>query len=108
MQISCKCQRPPFYFTDYDTVENGEDARGAEVSLSTCKRCGAVWLTYLIEEPQYSRSGRWWRVQVVPECMAEVSVASARAYIERQPHGFAGGRFFNSSGHPIVGPIHVA
>ncbi len=108
MQISCKCQHPPFYFADYDTVDHGNDPRGAEVSLSTCKHCGLVWLIYLIEEPQYTRSGRWWRVQVAPECMAQVSVATARAYVERQPHGYAGGSFFNSSGHAITAPIRVA
>lgn len=108
MQASCKCKQPPFYFGDYVTIESGDDPRGAEVSLSTCKRCGVVWLTYLIEDPQYSRSGRWWRVEVSPELRGQVSAATAKEFIERQPDGFAGGSFFNSSGHAIVAPIHVA
>lgn len=107
MQLACKCHQPPFHFGDYDTIENGDDPRGAEVSLSTCKRCGVVWLTYLIEDPHYSRSGRWWRVEVSPERMAQVSLATAKDFIERQPSGFAGGSFFNSPGRAITGPIHV-
>jgi hypothetical protein len=108
VQASCKCQLPPFYFGDYDTVECGDDPRGAEVSVSTCRRCGVVWLTYLIEEPHQSRSGRWWRVEVPPESRAQVSAASAKEFIERQPSGYAGGSFFNSPGHAIIAPIHVA
>ena len=59
IQHSCACRRPPFRFQDYDTEPIGEDRHGAEISVSICKRCGVLWLAYLIEEPHYSRSGRW-------------------------------------------------
>ncbi len=108
VQVLCKCKHPPFYYGDYHTIETGDDPRGAEVSVATCKQCGIVWLTYLIEEPQHSRSGRWWRVEVSPECRAQVSLATAREFVERQPTGYVGGSFFNSSGHAITGPIHIA
>ena len=108
MQRSCQCKRPPFHYVDYDTVQLGEDARGAEVSLETCRHCGAVWLKYLIEEPYYSRSGRWWRVELPPESKEVPSAAEAREFIERQSGGFVGGSFFNSQGHAIVAPIYIA
>lgn len=108
MQPSCPCRRPPFHFADYDTVQLGEDSHGAEVSLSTCKHCGTFWLEYLIEEPHYSRSGRWWRVEVPPESRDKVSASTAREFIELQPRGFVGGSYFNSRGHAVAGPIHIA
>jgi hypothetical protein len=108
MQRYCHCKRPPFHYADYDTLQLGEDARGAEVSFETCRHFGAVWLNYLIEKPQYSRSGRWWRVEVSPESKDVPSAARAREFIERQSEGFVGGSFFNSQGHAIVAPIHIA
>ena len=103
----CSCRRPPFRHTDYDTKHIGEDRHGADAAVATCKACGSVWLTYFIEEPHYSRSGRWWRVELPTDALKEVSAASARALIERSAEGFAGGSFFNSQGHAITAPIRV-
>jgi hypothetical protein len=75
---SCTCRHPPFPFTDYETVELGEDSGGAEVSLSTCKACGAVWLKYFIDEPYYRRSGRWWRVEIAAGDANTMAAATAR------------------------------
>jgi len=105
---SCSCKVPPFHFADYQTVEIGEDKHGAEISVSTCKRCGDLWLCYLIEWPHYSRSGRWWRVKLSPKEKRLVSTATAREIVERSSEGFAGGSFFNSCGHPITAPIQLA
>ena len=104
---ACTCRHPPFRFTDYDTVDLGDDEHGAEIELSTCKSCGAIWLKYFVEEPQYSRSGRWWRVEVVAGDASALSAATAREYVERSAAGFAGGSFFGSQGHAIVAPIRI-
>jgi hypothetical protein len=104
---ACTCRQPPFWFVDYYTVHLGEDSRGADISLLTCKHCGATWLTYLIEEPHYSRSGRWWRVEITAENTIAVSAATARQCVERSAEGFAGGSYFNSRGHAITAPIKV-
>ena len=104
---ACACRQPPFRFSDYETVELGEDSRGAEVSLSTCKSCGACWLKYFIDEPHYPRSGRWWRVGIAAGDASAMSAATARDYVQRSPGGFAGGSFFDSPGHAIVAPITV-
>lgn len=105
---NCVCRTPPFHYTLYDTVELGEDARGAEVSLSTCKSCGQAWLRYLIEEPHYSRSGRWWQVAVPTDRAAAVTAAMAREFIEAQGEGFVGGSYFNSTGRSVAAPIRIA
>jgi len=107
IQRSCACRRPPFRFQDYDTEPIGEDRHGAEISVSTCKRCGALWLEYLIEEPHYSRSGRWWRVEIPAEHRKEVAAETAREFVEHAAEGFAGGSFFDSQGHAITAPIKV-
>lgn len=104
---ACCCRQPPFRFADYDTVDLGEDSRGAEVSLSTCKSCAAIWLTYRIDEPHHHRSGRWWRVEITARDADAMSAAAARDRVERSHQGFAGGSFFDSQGHAITAPIRV-
>ncbi len=104
----CPCRQPPFRFSDYDTIRLGEDSHGADVSLSTCRSCGAAWLVYLIEEPQHSRSGRWWRVAIPAADRHAVSTATAREVVERSAEGFAGGSYFDSPGHAVGAPIKVA
>jgi hypothetical protein len=108
MVASCKCQAPPFHFADYDIVELGEDLHGAEASLWTCKLCGATWLKYLIEEPHFSQSGRWWRVVVPSEKQTTMTALSAKAFVQQQQEGFAGGSYFRSTGHKVSAPIRVA
>jgi len=88
-------------------MQIGEDSHGADVSLSVCKFCGDIWLRYFIEEPHYSRSGRWWRVKISVEDKPSVSTTTARTFVERSAAGFAGGSFFNSQGHAVTAPIRV-
>jgi hypothetical protein len=107
MFATCECHSPPFHFADYETVELGEDSYGAEVSLLTCRQCALVWLKYLLEEPHYNRSGRWWRVAVPPEHLTDFSVDSARDFIQQQEEGFVGGSFFKSTGRRVSAPICV-
>ena len=104
---SCTCGHPPFRFTDYHTVDLGADNRGAEVSLSTCKSCGVIWLKYFIDEPHYHRFGRWWRVEIPAGDASAMSAATAREWVKRSRAGFAGGSFFDSQGHAITAPIEV-
>ena len=43
----CRCMTPPFDARDYDTEFLGVDetnGRFGEVSVETCKACGAGWL----------------------------------------------------------------
>lgn len=107
MTDTCKCQSPPFDSDNYKTVMLGEDAIGADVSLETCKACGLIWLNYLIEEPERSRSGRWWLVTVPPTEVETLTAKNARSFIQQQKAGFVGGSHFNSRGKRIFAPIHV-
>lgn len=107
MPTECTCKVPPFWYEAFETARLGTDARGAEVSLDTCRRCRQIWLVYLIEEPHYGRSGRWWRVVVPPERRGDITLDNARAFIEAQSSGFVGGSFFDSTGKVIAGPIRI-
>ena len=104
---NCKCETPPFLFSDYVEKEIGTDSLGAEVSLHQCKCCGQTWLKYLREEAHYTKSGRWWRTAVPPEVCASVTVEMARPYIEHQPWCFVGGSYFDSTGKLQSSPIKI-
>ncbi|GAB1039423.1 MAG: hypothetical protein SLagBPW_21260 [Shewanella algae] len=56
--FQCKCKTPPFSYLDYEIIELGKNNQG-QARLQTCKICGSVWVYYLIEEPHYTKSGRW-------------------------------------------------
>jgi hypothetical protein len=107
MPADCRCATPPFRFGDFQSEVLGEDAGGAEVSLHTCRTCGRAWLKYLIEEPHFSRSGRWWRVPLAPGQAQRLTADLARGFIERQAWGFIGGSFFASAGRRVDAPIQV-
>lgn len=89
-------------------MDLGDDGKAEAISLETCRHCGAAWLKYLIEDSYYSRSGRWWRVEVPALDRASLSAATARDYIEHAGAGFAGGSYFGSAGHAVEAPIRVA
>ena len=82
------------------------DAFHADVSFETCKRCGANWLVYLIEEEHQTRSGRWWRVLM--STGERPALAGARQFVEKAAWCFAGGSFYNSTGFRVNAPIEVA
>lgn len=105
--LKCNCQKPPFYFDDYNIDRLGEDFSGAEVSVWTCKQCGLMWLNYLIEEPHNTRAGRWWRVVVSPEQKMLIATGNARDFVQAQNEAYVGGSYFNSSGKKINKPITI-
>ena len=104
--VQCTCQRPPFHYLGYSIDKLGENEQG-EATLETCKYCGAIWLNYLIEEPQYSNSGRWWRMEVTQTEAATLNIANVRDFIEQQDSCFAGGSFYNQGVHKKAKPICV-
>jgi hypothetical protein len=101
----CSCRTPPFHYTHFERTELGDDSRGADVSICVCKSCGTKWLNYLIEEPQYTAAGRWWRVELPSG--VEMTPEKAKVFVEAQRDGFAGGSRFNSTGFAVYTPIRV-
>jgi hypothetical protein len=99
---------PPFDYRDFDSVELGVDptnCRFAEVSVETCKTCGATWLRYLIEQEAFPESGRWYRGLVTPEVVRSLTPEQAPVVLASLPWYFSGGSFFRTTGCRGSGPI---
>lgn len=105
--LICSCARPPFHYSQFQRIELGTDRHGADVSVSKCRKCATAWLVYLIDEPQYTQSGRWWRVPLATDFSNGIPHETARAYIENQPWCFVGGSCFKSAGSKKIAPIKV-
>jgi len=106
--FGCNCGRPPFNYKDFRSRDVGEDDRGATVEIQTCRSCDKQWLVYLIEEPHFTRSGRWWRIQISSKDTEELTPSSARRIIEAQQWCFVGGSFYDQEPHKKYSPISVA
>lgn len=103
----CDCERPPFNYADYKIEILGEDTTYGEVSLNQCLKCGAYWLKYLIEEPHYTNSGRWWRIRISKGELKAITVENAKEYIMSQDTCFVGGSFYKQGIHKQERPIIV-
>ncbi len=105
----CTCMTPPFSHLDYDTIVLGDDPAYTcgEVRVDTCKVCGAMWVNYLIEEPHYTRSGRWWRAPLKEDNFPGLTSANAKAYIEAQEWCFVGGSYHDGPIQKQTKPIAV-
>ncbi len=96
MSSFCKCETPPFHHINFVREELGEDQYGTEVALEPYKECNRVWLVYLIEEPHYANSGRWWRVLITPSERKNFISMLARQFIGNKDWCYIGGSFYNS------------
>lgn len=107
---SCACERPPFNYSSADHRELGDDPGCVdcyEVSMSQCRDCGFYWLRYLIEQPHYTKAGRWWRVKMSAKDADGFSAAMARSYIEDQDWCFVGGSYYDGAIRIAERPIRV-
>ena len=107
----CACYKPPFFYLDFDEIELGDSGSYGSVSLQTCKKCGAKWVKYLIEEPHHTKSGRWWRAPISNEDSLTLTAENALEYVERQEWCLAGGSYYEGvypgCDHKCVKPIRV-
>ena len=100
----CLCDTPPFNYMNYLITELGIDKFGGEVSIEKCNKCNSKWVKYLIEEPHYSQSGRWWRAKITNY---SINLDNSRKYIENQKQCFIGGSFYRHAGKLFIGKIIV-
>ena len=99
---------PPFHYTDFDSDPVGVDptkGRFGEVSIETCRHCGAKWLRYFVEHEGFSESGRWYRGLVTDEQARSVTPEGALAVLEALPWHFYGGSYFRTTGRKGSGPV---
>ena len=106
----CRCMSPPFRYEDFDSAAVGVDetnGRFGQVSIETCKACGARWLRYFVEYEDTPRSGRWYRGRVSAEAAAAVTPETAVTALQGLEWRFAGGSYFESLGFRSKGPVVV-
>jgi hypothetical protein len=99
---------PPFSYLDYDAVSLGVDmteGRYGEVTVETCKACGAKWLRYFVEWEWFSESGRWYRGLVTHEMLESLKPEQAPELLASLPWYFYGGSYFRTLGREGSGPL---
>ena len=104
----CRCMAPPFDFADFDSEPLGIDqtnGRFAEVSVETCRACGAKWLRYFVEFEAFTASGRWYRGLVTAERLRTLTPELAVTLLESLPWYFYGGSYFQTTGRRGSGRV---
>ncbi len=106
----CRCMTPPFDYRDYESEPVGVDetkGRYGEVTIQTCRHCGALWLRYLVEYEAFSRSGRWYRGLVSADQLTGLFPEDAPTLLEALPWYFYGGSYFDSTGRKGAGKVKI-
>lgn len=103
----CNCNKPPFYYLDYNSIYLGTDDNYADITIDTCKNCGKKWLKYLIEEEHYTKSGRWWRAPIDSSIVNILTAENSKELIESLDWCFVGGSYYDGNIHKEERPIKV-
>lgn len=104
----CRCMTPPFNYQDFNSASLGVDetnGRFGEVTIETCRACGAMWLRYFVEYEFFSESGRWYRGPVTWEMVWLLKPEQAPELLASLPWYFYGGSYFRTTGRKGSGPI---
>jgi len=104
----CVCMRPPFHYSDFQSVALGVDStdgRFGDVSFEQCKHCQSIWLRYFMEIEAYEKSGRWYRGLIESEQRAGINPTNALSHLENLKWYFYGGSYFGTSGKKGSGKI---
>lgn len=107
--MPCRCEAPPILATLFDVKFLGVDptnGRYGEVTLETCRECGARWLCYAVAYEGFTGSGRWFRglLDASPENEnGDPTPEGAVAVLAALPWYLAGGSYFASTGHRTSG-----
>ncbi len=104
------CCTPPLNASDFISNELGTDSTNsthAEVRIDQCKQCGAYWIHYQLENPAFSKSGKWYRGSITAENSKTITSENAAAYIELLNWYFYGGSYFSSTGTVGFGPLKL-
>lgn len=66
-----------------------------------------MWINYLVQEPQYTKSGRWWRAPIKEEKTSLISADTSKQYIENQEWCFIGGSYYEGKIYLCKKPICI-
>jgi len=90
----CPCRSGDTFYQNFDERSVGVDRDFGEVTVSRCKRCGQLWLNYLMEYEYLTGAGRWFRGPITPKVAASVTAANATKLLEKLDWYFRGGSAF--------------
>ncbi len=102
---ACPCLEGDAYYQNFDERSLGVDRDFGEVSVQRCKRCGRLWLHYLIEFEYLPRSGRWFRGVIAPEIAASMSSEKAVEVLGQLDWYYRGGSTFGGKVFKTRGPL---
>ena len=95
----CACLTPPLYYGNFNVKRlTGCDETNSwfgEVSIETCKQCGAKWLQYFVEYEAFTKSGRWYRGIITDEVSHTVTLQNAVSILQGLDWWICGGSYFN-------------
>jgi hypothetical protein len=110
-KCSCAREGPLLGHGSTETMELGEDPNCQDMTEVTMWKCGACdefyWLKYLIEQPQYTKAGRYWEVKISAEDADGFTADMARSFIKDQDWCFVGGSYYDQGRHIVKRPIWV-
>ena len=90
----CPCLLGDTFYQDFEERSVGVDRDFGEVTVSRCKRCGQLWLHYLMEYEYLTGAGRWFRGPITPKVAASVTSTNATKVLESLEWYFRGGSAF--------------
>src|SRR5512142_3061023 len=102
---ACPCLEAETHFCGFDKKAIGVDEQYGEVILWTCKRCGRLWLHYLIEYEYLTGAGRMFTGIISPESAARVTAENAVATFEKMDWYVRGGSAFGGKLIRTTGPL---
>jgi hypothetical protein len=104
----CVCLDAGAPFNTFETRALGcdeTDGRFGQATLDRCRRCGRIWLRYVVEYEAFSRSGRWARGLIREDDVETLTPETALGRL----HGLAwylyGGSYFNGASGRRSGPM---
>jgi hypothetical protein len=100
----------PLSRADFDFSFIGVDqthGRFGKVHIDTCNHCSRLWLTYEVEYPAFTKSGRWYSGIVPPSVAKIVTPETAVEILEGLDWYLYGGDYFETSGRRGSGTVYV-
>ncbi len=102
------CDAYPRRFATTAVGLDPTNGRFGEVTVDTCRACGASWLDYHVEYEGFTASGRWYRGRITAEQAATLTPAEAVPLLEALPWWISGGSYLGGvsrgSGRLAVDP----
>lgn len=103
----CKCEKLPLNYLNYHDIYTITDKKGGEIKFRECINCHQNWLSYHIEYPHYSKSGRWYIAKIHKTKLELITPKNTIEFLENSDWYFYGGSYFNNTGKKGKGKLRI-